>query len=104
MGKRELRELLNKEAAAAEAARGQDQDAPLPDHVTVTRPNRARSKVLQVRLSPEEYQALERLAESRDLPISAIARARLLGLLDEQAEGDPLQRLINAARDFALDA
>lgn len=104
MGKKKIHELLNEEAAAAEAARGLDQDAPLPNHVTVTRPNRARSKVLQVRLSPEEYEALERLAESRDLPVSAIARVRLLGLLDEHPEGDSLQRLINAARDFALGA
>ena len=33
-------------------------DAPIPPHVKVSRPGRARSKVLQVRLYPEEFAAI----------------------------------------------
>lgn len=58
---------------------------PPPGHLTVSRPNRARSKVLQVRLSPEEFEAVERAAERRGLPASTVARERLLRLLSEDA-------------------
>ena len=46
-----LDDLLAAEAAAAEAFE-EDQSTPYPDHVTISQPNRARSKVLQVRLNP----------------------------------------------------
>ncbi|BBZ26961.1 hypothetical protein MMAD_12560 [Mycolicibacterium madagascariense] len=38
------------EALGAESLPAEDDGAPLPTNVTVSRPNRARSKVLQVRL------------------------------------------------------
>lgn len=84
----EIEALINQAATEAEATRGQDQDAPLPPHVKVSRPNRARSRVLEVRLNPDEYEALELLAKGRGLPMSTIARALLLRSLDEQA-GQP---------------
>ena len=77
----ELRKLIDQETEAAEAARGQEFDGPLPDHVKVSRPGRARSKVLQVRLNPEELDALEAIAARRDLPVSTIAREQILKLL-----------------------
>ncbi len=77
---------MDQAAAEAEAARDEDQDAPLPPHVKVSRPNLARSRVLEVRLNPEEYEALERLAKGRGLPMRTIARALLLRWLDGQAE------------------
>ncbi|BBX72905.1 hypothetical protein [Mycobacterium shinjukuense] len=76
-----------------------DPDAPQPGHVKVTRPGRARSKVLQVRHNPEEMAALEAIAERRELPVSTVAREQLLRLLAED-EGDlsPLGHLLDAAR------
>lgn len=81
----ELRAQMDEEARAAEAAAYDDSDdgAPLPDHVKLSRPNRARSKVMQVRLTPDEFEAIERIAEQRGLPPSAVARAQLLKLIAE---------------------
>lgn len=81
MGK--LDELLAAEAAAAEAFE-EDQSTPYPDHVTISRPNLARSKVLQVRLNPDEFEAIERIAADRGLPPSTVARERLLAMIREE--------------------
>lgn len=82
MGKR-LEQALA-EADDIEAAEfTADPDAPIPAHVTVTRPNRARSKVLQVRLNPDEMEAVERIAAQRDLPPSTVARDWLLRMVRE---------------------
>jgi predicted RNase H-like nuclease (RuvC/YqgF family) len=56
-------------------------DAPNPSHINVSRPNRAPSKIVQVRLNPDEYAAIERIAEEHGLPVSTIARAQVLALL-----------------------
>lgn len=80
----ELRKLIEQETEAAEAAQGQEWDGPVPDHVTVSRPGRSRSKVLQVRLNPEEFEALEAIAARRDLPVSTVAREQLLVLVDRE--------------------
>jgi hypothetical protein len=96
------------EADEIEAAeRTTDPNAPLPAHVKVSQPGRARSKVLQVRLNPEEMVALEAIAEQRGLPVSTVAREQILRLLNGRAaEADPLCGLIEAAdrvREFAVD-
>lgn len=102
MADKELRDLINEVAADAEAARGKDEDAPLPAHVTVSRPNRARSRVLQVRLNDDEFEAVERAAERRGLPASTVARDRLLALLDEDAAPEwTREQQVNALK--ALD-
>lgn len=77
-----LDDLLAAEAAAAEAFE-EDQSAPYPDHVKISQPNRARSKVLQVRLNPGEFEAIERIAAARGLPPSTVARERLLAMIHE---------------------
>jgi hypothetical protein len=64
---------------------GELNSGPPPGPVTVSRPIQARSKVLQVRLSPEEFDAVERAAERRGLPASTVARERLLKMLNEDA-------------------
>lgn len=76
-------------AAEAEAAEVDQGDRPLPGHVKVSRPNRARSKVLQVRLNPEELEAIERIAADRGLPASTVARERLLTMIREERGGEP---------------
>lgn len=88
MNDQELRELLDREGRAAEEAEKYiDDGAPIPSHVTVSRPGNARSKVLQVRLNPDEFDKLQDIATARELPISTIARAHLLGLI-QQSEGN----------------
>lgn len=92
----ELRELIDRETAETDAAQGQEWEGSLPDHVTVSRPGRVRSKVLQVRLNPEEFDALEQIAAQRDLPVSTVAREQLLGLIarDAQSRETGAQELI----------
>lgn len=89
-------DLIADEAEAAEAGET-DQDTPIPSHVKITRGN-PRSKVLQVRLSPEELEALERIASRRELPVSTIAREQLLTLLGEELDVlDPAAQIAAAA-------
>jgi hypothetical protein len=78
--KRRLNDLLAEVADEAEAAEADQTERPIPDHVKVTRGN-PRSKVLQVRLNPDEMAALEAIAERRELPVSTIAREQLLRLI-----------------------
>lgn len=78
----ELRALLDEEGRAAEAAMNDEDDgAPLPPHVKVSRPGWEGAKVLKVRLNPGEYDALRAIAEERLLPMSTIAREQILKLL-----------------------
>lgn len=86
MGKR-LEQALA-ESDEIEAAETDQTDRPLPSHVKMSRPNRARSKVLQVRLNPEEYDAIAEIAERRGLPVSTVARAQLLAMIDDEESGD----------------
>lgn len=86
-------------AADAEAAEVDQTDHPIPEHVTVSRPNRARSKVLQVRLNPDEFEAIERIAAGRGLPPSTVARERLLAMIreDQGGEADVATVLVDVA-------
>jgi len=71
----------------------------IPSHVNVSQPNRARSKVLQVRLNPEEFDAIERIAVRRGLPASTVARERLLQMIREvdATDADVAAQLVAAA-------
>jgi hypothetical protein len=92
--------LEDRLAAVGEEAEAGEEDQtvkPIPAHVKVTRGN-PRSKVLQVRLNPDEHAAIERIAERRGLPASTIAREELLKLIaDEDAPHRPLEALVAAA-------
>jgi hypothetical protein len=103
----DLRACMDAEAEAIAAAETDEDDgASLPDHVKVSRPGRARSRVLQVRLNPDEYEALERIAAVRDLPVSTIARAQLLEMVrsersrDAEAESDNVEDLFEDVSDL----
>lgn len=74
--KEDVAALLEEEAAAIDA----DRDAPITDATTVTR-GHGRSKTLQIRLNPEELEELERIAASRGLPTSTVAREAILRLI-----------------------
>jgi uncharacterized protein YbaP (TraB family) len=74
--KKDIAALLEEEAEVIDA----DRDAPITDARTVTR-GHGRSKTLQIRLNPEELEELERVAASRGLPTSTVAREAILRLV-----------------------
>ncbi len=80
--KETLDDRLVRLGAEAEAGEADQADRPIPPHVKVSRPNQTRSKVLQVRLSPAEFEAIERIAQQRGLPSSTVAREQLLALFN----------------------
>ena len=71
-----VRDLIAAEVEAAERASA-DPAAPIPPHVRVTRGN-DRTRVLQVRLSEDEYAALSEQADAHHVPASTLARDVLL--------------------------
>lgn len=71
-----ISDLIEAESRAAENA-DDTVDAPLPEGVRVIR-GHGRAKVLQVRLNPDEFRMLSKIAAERHLPISTLARAILL--------------------------
>ena len=56
---------------------------PYPEGTRVSRPNLP-SRLFNVRLSDEQYAALQKLARERHLPMSTMARAWLLDRLDQE--------------------
>jgi hypothetical protein len=72
------------ELARLEAEAMRLDDEPLPEGVEYQRPGHARSKVLQVRLNPEEYEAVEQEAARRELPVSTLVRSWILERLREE--------------------
>lgn len=91
MARRTIGERIAEEARAIEDAEI-DQGSPIPPHVKITR-GTSRARVLQVRLNDDEYTALERIAALRDLPVSTIARERLLDLIADADDARPVARL-----------
>lgn len=73
MRKKSLEDRIAEIADEAEAGEEDQTIKPIPAHVKVSRGN-PRSRVLQVRLNPDEYAAIERIAERRGLPASTVAR------------------------------
>lgn len=100
----ELRRVMEQEARDAENAPDEDDGQPLPGHVKLSRSNRARSKVLQVRLNPEEFEAVERLAAERGLPASTLARGQLLQMVAEAniSQDEALAQLNAAIRKIHM--
>lgn len=74
----------------AESERLRDAELPepgdMPEDVSVSRPNRARSTMLSVRLNADEYDDLRRYAEARGAPVSAVVRGFVLRGLRDGAE------------------
>jgi len=102
----ELKDLLEAEGAAAEAAEA-DQDSPRRADARVTR-GHDRAKTLQIRLNEDELAELVALAHDRGLPVSTVARQLLLQSLspadDLKSALDRLERDISAVRRKALSA
>lgn len=74
--KKDLTALLAEEADAIDANR----DAAIAEATSVSR-GHGRSKTLQIRLNPEEFEELEREAAGRGLPTSTVAREAILRLI-----------------------
>ncbi len=68
-----IKELIEREAEASE----RNPDAPLKPGTRVTR-GHGRTRTLQVRLTDAEYEELEREADAAGLPVSTLARQKLL--------------------------
>jgi len=102
----ELKDLLDAEGAAVEAAEA-DQESSARTDVKVTR-GHDRAKTLQIRLNDDELGELTALAADRGLPVSTIARQLLLQSLapadDLKTAMDRLERDIAAVRRKALSA
>ena len=102
--KDELKELVDAEGAAAEAAEA-DQSSSIRTDVKVTRGHH-RAKTLQIRINEHELAELVALAQVRGLPVSTVARMLLLQSLsptdDLRSALDRLERDVSAVRRKAL--
>ena len=73
-------------AARADARRLEGDAAsnkPFPTGTKIHRPNQA-SRMFNVRLTDDQFTALQELADQRHLPMSTMARAWLLDRLDQE--------------------
>ena len=74
-------------SAAREDARRLEAEAdsgePYPESTVIGRPNQS-SRMFNVRLSEEQFAAIQEIAESQHLPMSTMARAWLLDRLDKE--------------------
>jgi hypothetical protein len=60
-----------------------DTGEPYPEGTVISRSNQA-SRMFNVRLSEEQFAAIQEIAESQHLPMSTMARAWLLDRLEEE--------------------
>jgi predicted HicB family RNase H-like nuclease len=76
------------EHAARAEARGLEGEAtseePYPADTTVSRPNRTTSRMFNLRLTDEQFAAIQDLAAQQHLPMSTMARAWLLDRLEKE--------------------
>ena len=90
MKNKDLRELVEEEAAASEASR----DEALSSRAV--RKGQSRSVVYSVRLTPEQTDEIQRIAEEAGIPASALVRDWVVeGLAAERATGT-LDSLVDA--------
>jgi len=59
-------------------------DAPYPAGTKVTRPNRERSRVYSIRLTEEEYAAVQQVANAAHLPPATLVRSWILSRLEQE--------------------
>jgi hypothetical protein len=64
-------------------------DDPFPEGAMFTRPNRDRSRVYSIRLNPDEYDAVQRVAEAAHLPPSTLVRSWILQRLESEPAARP---------------
>lgn len=103
---KKIEQLLASEAEAVEEAEATGgPDAPIPDHVKVTR-GHPRSRNLQVRFRDDEFAELAAYADHRGLPVSTVVRALVLQAIapadDLKAALDKLENDLDAVRRKVL--
>lgn len=108
MSKKAIDALLAAEAKAVEEAElTSDPNAPLPNHVKVTR-GHPRARNLQVRFRDDEFDELTAYAEQRGLPVSTLVRSLVLQAIapgdDLKSALDKLETDLAAVRRKALSA
>lgn len=86
----ELRKIVEEEATASEATR----DLPLSEGAV--RKGRAKSVIYSVRLSLEQVEEIERLAEQAEIPPSALVREWITNGLAAEQETQDIWKLADA--------
>ena len=81
----DLRRLLDEEAERAEATK--DDPIPASALARATRPNRGKSVMFSLRLSPDELAALQALAEDQGVPASTLVRGWIVRQLAAEHAG-----------------
>jgi hypothetical protein len=90
-----VNELIEDEAAASE----ENGDAPIAPDAKLRRPNRSRSTVYSVRLSPDEVAAVQQLADAVGLPPSTLVRSWIVERLrSERGEIGSAEAELRAAQ------
>ena len=77
----EIERLIEQEAEHAERHR----DDPIPAGVTGARPNSAKSMMFSLRLNPDEFAEVQRLAGEQGVPASALVRGWILHRIAAEA-------------------
>ena len=90
MKKRDVEEIVNEETAASEASR----DQPLSDRAA--RRGQSRSVVYSVRLTPEQTEEIQRIAEEAAIPASALVRDWVVAGLAAERGPATLDSLVDA--------
>lgn len=92
-------DLIEEEGRAAEEYEATHPDAPIPEGTTITRGHN-RTRTLQVRVNAEELEALETLAEAKQLPVSTMVRIMILDHL--QGDESPAAVIANMEQELAI--
>lgn len=94
MNKREIEALVDEEAEVPEATRGE----PISDRAV--RKGNTRSVVYSVRLTPEQTEMIQRIADEAGIPASGLVREWVLrGLAAERDAASPESLVEALARD-----
>jgi len=91
----EMEQLIAQEAKASEQTR----DAPLSDRAARKRPTR--SVVYSIRLTPEQTEEIQRLADTAGIPAAGLVRGWVLQGLAAEREGSVEQTVEALSRDVA---
>jgi hypothetical protein len=89
MKKKELQDLLDEETAASEANR----DQPLSERAV--RKGKSRSVVYSVRLTPEQTDEIQRIADEAGIPASALVRDWVVEGLAAERDTATLDSLVD---------
>lgn len=95
MNRAELEQLIAEEAEESERTR----DEPLSGRAARKRPTR--SVVYSIRLTPEQTEEIQRIADAADMPAAGLVRGWVLQGLAAEREGSVEQTVEALSRDVA---